>query len=117
LTKSGYEVIQAQDGKDALKQLQQSTVKIQAIFCDVEMPRMNGFEFLTQYRREMGESALPVIMLTSRSSAKHRKIAEALGAIAYLTKPYQEPVLIGTLKEAIAQQAQAKETSSTTIGA
>ncbi|MCU0548966.1 MAG: hybrid sensor histidine kinase/response regulator [Leptolyngbya sp. Prado105] len=117
LTKSGYEVIQAQDGKDALKQLQQRHVNIQAIFCDVEMPKMNGFEFLTHYRREMGAAALPVIMLTSRNSQKHRKIAEALGAIAYLTKPYQEPVLIGTLREAISQHSQVQQAHSTAIGA
>ncbi|MGG6266333.1 response regulator [Leptolyngbya sp. AN03gr2] len=106
LQKAGYEVIHAQNGKEALLQVQQRNAEIRAIFCDVEMPKMNGFEFLSQYRRELGEAALPVIMLTSRNSQKHRQIASALGAAAYLTKPYQEPVLISTLKEAMSQSAE-----------
>lgn len=106
LKKAGYEVIHAQNGKEALLQVQQRNADIRAIFCDVEMPKMNGFEFLSQYRRELGETALPVIMLTSRNSQKHRQIASALGAAAYLTKPYQEAVLIRTLKEAMSQTAE-----------
>ncbi|MBE9013567.1 response regulator, partial [Pseudanabaenaceae cyanobacterium LEGE 13415] len=106
LSKAGYEVIHAQNGKEALLHIQQSNAQIRAIFCDVEMPKMNGFEFLSQYRRELGEAALPVIMLTSRNSQKHRQIASALGAAAYLTKPYQETVLISTLREAMSQTAE-----------
>jgi len=106
LKKAGYEVIHAQNGKEALLQVQQRNAEIRAIFCDVEMPKMNGFEFLSQYRRELGEAALPVIMLTSRNSQKHRQVASALGAAAYLTKPYQETVLISTLKEAMSQSVE-----------
>lgn len=106
LKKAGYEVIHAQNGKEALLQVQQRNAELRAIFCDVEMPKMNGFEFLSQYRRQLGEAALPVIMLTSRNSQKHRQIAKALGATAYLTKPYQESVLISTLKEAMSQTAE-----------
>ncbi|BAU15098.1 CheA-like two-component hybrid sensor and regulator [Leptolyngbya sp. NIES-3755] len=106
LKKAGYEVIHAQNGKEALLQVQQRNTEIRAIFCDVEMPKMNGFEFLSQYRRELGEAALPVIMLTSRNSQKHRQVASALGAAAYLTKPYQETVLISALKEAMSQSVE-----------
>lgn len=106
LKKAGYEVVHAQNGKEALLQLQQSDAEIRAIFCDVEMPKMNGFEFLSHYRRELGEAVLPVLMLTSRNSEKHRQIANALGAAAYLTKPYQETMLINTLKEVMVQSAE-----------
>jgi two-component system, chemotaxis family, sensor histidine kinase and response regulator PixL len=96
LEKGGYRVIQAKDGRDAMLQLQQES-RIRAVFCDVEMPRMNGFEFLSRCREEFAASAPPVIMLTSRSSEKHVQMADSLGAAAYLTKPYLEDELLQTL--------------------
>jgi two-component system, chemotaxis family, sensor histidine kinase and response regulator PixL len=96
LEKAGHRVIQAKDGREALTQLHKTP--IQAVFCDVEMPVMNGFEFLEQCRKEYPKNHLPVIMLTSRSGDKHRQIAELMGATAYLTKPYLEHDLLGTLQ-------------------
>jgi two-component system, chemotaxis family, sensor histidine kinase and response regulator PixL len=96
LEKAGYRVIQAKDGKEALTQLHQAS--IQAVFCDVEMPVMNGFEFLEQCRKEYAKNHLPVVMLTSRGGDKHRQIAEMMGATAYLTKPYLEHDLLTTLQ-------------------
>jgi two-component system, chemotaxis family, sensor histidine kinase and response regulator PixL len=95
LKKAGYKVLQAQDGLDAIAQLQQHS-DIQLITCDLEMPRLNGFEFLMRYKKEFTKTA-PVTMLTSRSSEKHRQLALQLGASAYLTKPYTEHELLSTL--------------------
>lgn len=97
LEKAGYQTLQAKDGRDAMEQLSQNFAEIQAVFCDVEMPRMNGFEFLSQCRQDHGEKAPPVIMLTSRSGDKHRETGKTLGASAYLTKPYLEQALLDTL--------------------
>jgi two-component system, chemotaxis family, sensor histidine kinase and response regulator PixL len=102
LEKAGHRVLQARDGREALAQLHQTSV--QAVFCDVEMPVMNGFEFLEQCRKEYPKTRLPVIMLTSRSGAKHRQIAELMGASAYLTKPYLEQELLGTLQTQLASR-------------
>jgi two-component system, chemotaxis family, sensor histidine kinase and response regulator PixL len=87
LKAAGYEVLQAQDGLDAIAQLQQNP-PIQLITCDVEMPRLNGFEFLMRYRQDASLPQVPVVMLTSRTSEKHRQLALQLGATAYMTKPY-----------------------------
>ena len=95
LKKAGYQVIQAQDGLDAIAHLQQHP-SIQLITCDLEMPKLNGFEFLMRYKKEFSMT-VPVTMLTSRSSEKHRQLALQLGASAYLTKPYTEHELISTL--------------------
>jgi two-component system, chemotaxis family, sensor histidine kinase and response regulator PixL len=95
LKKAGYQVLQAQDGLDAIAQLQQHS-NIHLITCDLEMPRLNGFEFLMRYKKEFS-AAVPVTMLTSRSSEKHRQLALQLGASAYLTKPYTEHELLSTL--------------------
>jgi two-component system, chemotaxis family, sensor histidine kinase and response regulator PixL len=100
LEKAGYQVVQARDGKEGLQQLQQST-QFQAIFCDIEMPRMNGFEFLTACRQELSLTLPPIIMLTSRSGDKHRQMAYRLGASNYLTKPYLEQELLTTLQDCL----------------
>jgi chemotaxis family two-component system sensor histidine kinase/response regulator PixL len=89
LEKSGYRVIQAKDGQEALLTLGQ-TIGIQLVICDVEMPNLNGFEFLGQRRRNPDMMKIPVAMLTSRGSEKHRQLAMHLGASAYFTKPYIE---------------------------
>jgi two-component system, chemotaxis family, sensor histidine kinase and response regulator PixL len=102
LEKAGHRVLQARDGREALAQLHQTPV--QAVFCDVEMPVMNGFEFLEQCRKEYPKAHLPIIMLTSRSGAKHRQIAELMGASAYLTKPFLEQELLGTLQTQLASR-------------
>jgi two-component system, chemotaxis family, sensor histidine kinase and response regulator PixL len=100
LKKAGYNTLQARDGREALTQLTQHP-EIQAVFCDVEMPNMNGFEFLTHCRPDRPKETLPIIMVTSRSGDKHRQIAQALGATSYLTKPFLEQDLIKTLKTAL----------------
>ena len=89
LEKTGYRVIQAKDGQEALLTLGQ-TIGIQLVICDVEMPNLNGFEFLGQRRRNPDMMKIPVAMLTSRGSEKHRQLAMHLGASAYFTKPYIE---------------------------
>ncbi|MDJ0599802.1 MAG: hybrid sensor histidine kinase/response regulator [Crocosphaera sp.] len=100
LQKSGYRVIQAKDGREALEKLQQTT-GIKLVICDVEMPNMNGFEFLGQRRRDSELMKIPVAMLTSRSSEKHRQLATHLGANAYFTKPYIEQQFLETIKNMI----------------
>ena len=89
LSKEGYRVVQTKDGKDALDGFKQNP-DLDLIICDVEMPVMNGFEFLGMRRRDSALSQIPTFMLTSRSGAKHRNLAKQLGANGYFTKPYVE---------------------------
>jgi chemotaxis family two-component system sensor histidine kinase/response regulator PixL len=98
LEKVGYRVLQARDGREALKQLEENS-NVQLVICDVEMPNMNGFEFLAQRRRNSTIADIPVAMLTSRSNDKHRKLAMQLGAQAYFTKPYIEQEFLGDIKK------------------
>ena len=99
LDSAGYEVIQAKDGLDAIAQLQRHP-KVQLITCDVEMPRLNGFEFLMRYEQE-GLDRVPVVMLTSRSNEKHQQLARQLGAAAYLTKPFDQDQLVQLVNQLI----------------
>ncbi|WP_287129782.1 Hpt domain-containing protein [Candidatus Cyanaurora vandensis] len=91
--KAGYRVEQARDGQEALDKLK-SGFACDLVFCDVEMPRMDGFEFLSQLQKDGRLQNLPVAMLTSRSAEKHRQTAYQLGAKGYFTKPYLEDDLL-----------------------
>ena len=90
LEKYGYRTLQAKDGQEALQLLRQKITEIKLTICDVEMPNMNGFEFLNIRRQDSTLTHSPVVMLTSRSNTKHRQFATHLGAIDYFIKPYVE---------------------------
>nr|MCU0552927.1 response regulator [Leptolyngbya sp. Prado105] len=101
LEEAGFRVVQAHDGLDAIAQLQRHP-DIQLITCDVEMPRLNGFEFLMRYEQETQLAQVPVVMLTSRSNDKHQQLAKQLGAAAYLTKPFEPGKLVQFVYQLIA---------------
>ena len=100
LEKAGYQVAQAKDGQDALDKLD-AGLAVEAIICDVEMPRLDGYGFLSRLKTKDQHKHLPVAMLTSRSGQKHRQMAMNLGAAAYFTKPYNEQTLLQTLEDLI----------------
>jgi chemotaxis family two-component system sensor histidine kinase/response regulator PixL len=103
LERAGIRVLQARDGREALERLQQSSF-VELIICDIEMPNMNGFEFLSHRRQNPQFSQIPVVMLTSRSNDKHRWLAMQLGANAYFTKPYLEQEFLGAIKQLMSQR-------------
>ena len=114
LQNQGYQVVQAKDGQDAMKQLRQQ-LEVDLIVCDVEMPNMNGFEFLDVRRRDTSLAQIPVIMLTSRSGQKHRNLAKQLGANAYFTKPYIEQEFLKELSKILNPKHPQNNKSSSTI--
>jgi chemosensory pili system protein ChpA (sensor histidine kinase/response regulator) len=98
LEKAGYRVEQAKDGQEALEKLL-SGLAVNAVICDIEMPRLDGYGFLAQVKSHAELESIPIAMLTSRSGEKHRKLAMSLGATAYFSKPYNEQALLRTLEE------------------
>ncbi|WP_071189610.1 hybrid sensor histidine kinase/response regulator [Trichormus sp. NMC-1] len=105
LEKGGYQVEQAKDGQDAWEKLE-SGLKVQAVICDIEMPRLDGYSFLDRVKSNTDLKNIPVAMLTSRSSNKHRQMAMQLGARAYFSKPYNEQDLLRTLEDMIVRMAE-----------
>ena len=100
LERVGFRVLQARDGREAIEQLQQS-LSVNLVVCDIEMPNMNGFDFLSHRRQDPQLSEIPVVMLTSRSSEKHQWLAKHLGATGYFTKPFLEQEFVAELKQII----------------
>jgi len=85
----------AVDGVDALEKLE--NFHPDAIILDIEMPRMNGYEFMSILRKTEKFRAIPVVMLTSRTSGKHRTKADELGVDFYMTKPFQDEAFVQLL--------------------
>jgi chemotaxis family two-component system sensor histidine kinase/response regulator PixL len=102
LERAGFRVLQAGDGWEAIKQLQ-SNSSVKLVISDIEMPNMNGFDFLNHRRQDSQLQNIPVVMLTSRSNDKHRRLAMHLGATAYFTKPYIEQQFLKSITELLHQ--------------
>ena len=91
--KVGYRVEQARDGQEAWEKLR-SGLPCDLVFCDIEMPRMDGLELLSRLQKDSGLQEIPIAMLTSRGADRHRQMAVDLGASGYFTKPYLEEALL-----------------------
>ena len=103
LENKGYGVLQARDGAEGLEILR-NHLQTDLVICDLEMPVMNGFEFLTVRRREPQLADIPVFMLTSRNTDKHRALANSLGAAEFFTKPYVEERFLQNIAEFLHQR-------------
>ena len=96
LERHHYNVATAKDGLDAIEVLNSFTPDV--ILLDIEMPRMDGFEFASHVRHGSNVPDVPIVMITSRTGDKHRERADAIGVQGYLGKPYSEDMLIQTLE-------------------
>lgn len=91
---AGWQPQMARDGLEALEAIQSAIAPPDIILLDIEMPRMNGFELTATLRANEAYKDIPIVMLTSRASAKHRAKAFDLGVNDYLVKPYREEDLL-----------------------
>jgi chemosensory pili system protein ChpA (sensor histidine kinase/response regulator) len=94
---AGYRVRVARDGVEAAEIAAHSRPDI--VLADLEMPRMNGIELVAHLRARAATRTVPAIMVTSRSTAKHRRQAEEAGVDRYLVKPFSDDVLLDHVRE------------------
>jgi chemosensory pili system protein ChpA (sensor histidine kinase/response regulator) len=92
LQRSGLRVVTAKDGLDAISVMGEEKPDI--ILLDIEMPRMDGYEFASHVRNDAQVADVPIIMITSRVGDKHRARAIELGVNDYLGKPFQDAALL-----------------------
>jgi len=88
----GIAVETAKDGMEAVEAIRRN--KPTLVLADMEMPRMNGLELTSHIRTQVETQNLPVIMITSRATDKHRQLAMEAGVTEYLNKPYSEEQLL-----------------------
>ena len=97
----GYRVVTARDGIEAVAMLEKELPDL--VLTDLEMPRMNGLELTSYIRKSEQWKPLPVVMITSRTMAKHRQQAEAVGVDHYITKPFAEDDVLASISERLTQ--------------
>jgi two-component system, chemotaxis family, chemotaxis protein CheY len=88
LTKEGYNVIEAEHGKDALNKLSSDGVIPAVVITDLNMPVMDGIEFVKQLRTTPSHSTVPVVIITGDSDEVKKHEAEQAGITFWLNKPF-----------------------------
>lgn len=96
----GMEVYTAKDGFEAIQIVQQRIPSV--ILVDLEMPRMNGLELTSHLRANDDTKDIPIIMITSRATEKHKSMAARVGVNSYLNKPWTDEELMTSIQSQIA---------------
>lgn len=106
-----YDVIQAENGKEALKQMQEHVNDLSLVMLDLIMPVMSGFEVMEEMRKDEQLSKLPVIVLTAEKEAE--LTALQLGAYDFITKPFDQPEIIKARVSRIIELSEGRQLIST----
>jgi two-component system chemotaxis response regulator CheY len=98
LTRHGFTVFQAENGKQALKSLEGEARAAKLVCLDYNMPEMNGLEFLTRMRQIPEFQDLPVLMITTETHLEFVSKAIAAGSNEYVMKPFTEDMVVDKLR-------------------
>ena len=102
LTAAGYEIIEAGDGVDALSKLAAlGGKKVHLIISDVNMPRMDGIEFVTALKKQPAFKFTPVIMLTTEGDEEIKNAGRGAGAKAWIIKPFNPDQMLNAVSKLI----------------
>jgi two-component system chemotaxis response regulator CheY len=96
LAREGFEVVEADDGFDALNKMSGER-RFDLVICDLNMPRMNGLEFLAELKARSMNRFTPVLMLTTESAPEKKAQAKSAGAAGWLSKPFEPKQLLGAV--------------------
>ena len=102
LKQGGYQVLLAEDGFDALSKVNDYEPNL--IFCDILMPRLDGYQTCAIIKRNAKFSSVPVVMLSSKDGVFDKARGRMVGSQDYLTKPFTKDQLLQTVQQFGAQQ-------------
>lgn len=97
LSAAGYTMLEAVDGADGYAKA--TGAKIDAVVTDLNMPNMNGIEFIKKYRTHPSSKGVPIIFLTTESDEGMKSQAKAAGATAWIVKPFKQEQLLAVVKK------------------
>ena len=97
LQRAGFAIDTVMDGAEALARLRSQTYG--GVILDIMLPGMNGFDVLRAVRDDATLKGLPVIVLTAKGQANDRRTAEAIGATAFITKPFSNAEIVDRVSE------------------
>lgn len=101
LTQAGYQVVLADDGFDALAKINDHHPSL--VFCDILMPRLDGYQTCALIKKSAKFHATPVVMLSSKDGLFDRARGAMVGSSAYLTKPFSKDSLLAAVREHTAE--------------
>ena len=96
LEDSGYEVVEAKDGQDALNKL--SDADFDMMVTDLNMPNMDGIDLIREVRKKPGNRFTPIIMLTTESQAEKKAEGKTAGASGWVVKPFKPEQLLNVVR-------------------
>lgn len=102
LEASGYEVIFASNGQEALNKAYRE--KPDLIILDLMLPKMDGYKVCGLLKNDARYSKIPIIIFTARAQETDKKMCEEVGADAYITKPFNPQMLLAKIKELLKEQ-------------
>ena len=97
LRSAGHTVLEAVDGSHGYDQATGNTVH--AVITDLNMPKMNGIEFIRKYREHPSSKGVPIILLTTESSDELKREAKEAGATGWIVKPFKQDQLLAVIKK------------------
>ncbi len=97
LKQGGHEVMLAEDGFDALAKV--NDYQPHLIFCDILMPRLDGYQTCAIIKRNAKFAAVPIVMLSSKDGVFDKARGRMVGSEDYLTKPFTKDQLLTTVKQ------------------
>ncbi len=101
LKNAGYDVVEAEDGQDALNKLDNSSANV--IVTDLNMPNVNGFDLIRSVRAKSGYKFVPIVVLTTESHDSKKQESKEAGATGWITKPFKPDQLIGVIEKIMPQ--------------
>ncbi len=99
LTDLGYDVVQAEDGQDALERIDGFAPDL--LITDINMPRMDGFGLIERLRPTAQYCNLPILVLTTESSDEKKQRARAAGATGWIVKPFHPEKLAAAIRRVL----------------
>ena len=97
LKSAGFDVIEAEDGTEAMKVL--GTAPVDVVVTDLNMPNMNGIELIKQLRSHPTHKGTPILMLTTESDGSKKEEGKVAGATGWIVKPFQPDKLVAVVKK------------------
>jgi two-component system, chemotaxis family, chemotaxis protein CheY len=101
LTNAGFTVVEAEDGKDAVKKVAGGP-KMDIVVTDLNMPEMDGISLIRELRAMDAFKFTPILMLTTESAMDKKQEGKSAGATGWLVKPFKPDVLLKTIAKVLA---------------
>ena len=99
LTSAGFEVLQAEDGQKGLDVLK--TEDVDVVITDINMPVMDGIQFIKSVRASGNYQSLPILILTTETSQDKRDLGRSAGGTGWIVKPFDPEKLISVIRRVV----------------